>query len=303
MQTLSLLKKALFATLLLSFSTFTSQAQDSPAKEYVFQTFKDTRVINSYSVETLQKNLLDFRISHRFGDFFDQWKFNNAWADFIGLENAADIGIGIEYGVTNNLTLGFHRTKGATALRSLLHGLVKYRVLSQTVDNSMPFTLTAAATVSVSTAPPSADVSSLASFPGGFAHRMWYTAQVMVGRKFGDRFSFQISPTFVWRNLVDVDDSNFLLSTGVSAKIQLNKVVGILIDATVPFDGRRLSAGSGYHIPLGIGFEFDTGGHVFQINLTNARGIEPADYIPNTTSNWAEGQFRIGFTISRAFRM
>lgn len=303
MQTFCLSQKVLFLFILLSFATLNSQAQDSPAKEYVFQTFKDTRVINSYSVETLQKNVLDIRISHRFGDFFNQWQFNNAWADFIGLENAADIGIGAEYGVTNNLTLGFHRTKGATALRSLLHGIVKYKILSQTKDNSMPFTLTGAATVSISTAPSSADVSSLASFPGGIAHRMWYTAQALVGRKFGDRFSLQLSPTFVWRNLVDVNDNNFLLSTGVSARIQLSKVVGILLDATIPFDSRRLSSTDGYHIPIGIGFEFDTGGHVFQFNLTNARGIEPADYIPNTNSNWAEGQFRIGFTISRAFRM
>lgn len=302
MQTTCLLQRAFLLFMVFSMA-ISSQAQDSPAKEYVFQTFKDTRVINSYSVETLQKNILDFRISHRFGDFFNQWQFNNAWADFIGLENAADIGIGVEYGVTNNLTLGFHRTKGSTALRSLLHGIAKYKILAQTKDNSMPFTLTGAATVSVSTAPPSADVTSLASFPGGFAHRMWYTAQVLVGRKFGERFSLQLSPTFVWRNLVAENDENYLLSTGISARIQLSKVIGILVDATIPFDAARLASTNGYHIPIGIGFEFDTGGHVFQINLTNARGIEPADYIPHTTSNWAEGQFRIGFTISRAFRM
>ncbi len=301
MSTLPLLRKALCLTLALCLATV-SQAQDAPAKEYVYQTFKDTRIINSYSVETLQKGLLDFRIAHRFGDFFNQWKFNNAWADFIGLENAADIGIGVEYGITNNLMVGFHRTKGATALRSLLHGTIKYRILSQTKDNSMPFTLTTAGTVSLSTAPPSADATSLASFPK-FAHRMLYTAQVLVGRKFGERFSLQISPTFVWRNLVAPEDNNYLLSTGISAKIQLNKVVGILLDATIPFDELRLTPGNDYYIPLGIGFEFDTGGHVFQINLTNARGIEPSDYIPNTTSNWGDGQFRIGFTISRAFRM
>lgn len=303
MQHFSLLQKSLLLATLLMFGVMDSQAQNKPTKEYVFQTFKDTRTINSYSVETLQKKLLDIRISHRFGDFFNQWKFNNAWADFIGLENAADIGIGVEYGVTNNLTLGFHRTKGSSALRSLLHGLAKYRILAQTKDNSMPITLTAAATVSLATAPPSADASSIASFPGGFAHRLSYTAQVLVGRKFGDRFSLQLSPTFVWRNLVAANDNNYLFSTGISAKIQLNKVVGILVDATIPFDNLRLTTGNGYYIPLGIGFEFDTGGHVFQINLTNTRGIEPSDYIPYTTSNWGEGQFRIGFTISRAFRM
>lgn len=282
---------------------------DTPPKEYVFQTFKDTRIINSYGVETLQGGVMEIRIAHRFGDFFNQWQFNNAWADFIGLENAADVGIGVEYGITNNLMVGFHRTKGANQLYSLLHGLAKYKLLAQTKDNSMPLTLTAAATATAVTAPPSLDKTSIASFPGGFGQRWLYSVQFIAGRKFGDRFSLQISPTFIWRNLVDYYDTNYLVSTGISAKVQLTKVFGLILDATIPFDSRRLSGGGGnpgersYFIPLGIGFEFDTGGHVFQINLTNARGIEPVDYIPNSSSNWLDGQFRIGFAISRAFRL
>jgi len=90
---------------------------------------------------------------------------------------------------------------------------------------------------------------------------------------------------------------------GLSAKVQVNKVLGIIVDSNISFDQLRWTAGSGYHIPIGIGFEFDTGGHIFQINLTNSAGIEPTDYIPNTNLNWADGEFRIGFTISRGFRM
>jgi len=278
-------------------------AQDKPQKEYVFQTFKDTRIINTYSIETLQKGILDFRVAHRFGHIFNQWDFNNLWADFLGFENAADVGFGVEYGITNNFMVGFHRTKGASVLRSLLHLNAKYKILSQTKDNSMPISMAVAGLLTVSTMPPSPDVTSLANFPGGFGHRMLYSLQVLVGRKFGDVFSLQLSPTLVWRNLVKFNDTNYLVSMGASAKIQVNKVLGIIIDANLPFDKLRWTAGSGYHIPLGIGFEFDTGGHIFQINLTNSAGIEPTDYIPNTTLNWAEGQFRIGFTISRGFRM
>jgi hypothetical protein len=278
-------------------------AQDKPQKEFVYQTFKDTRIINTYSTETLQKGVLDFRVAHRFGDILNQWNFENLWADFLGFESAADVGFGVEYGITNNFMVGFHRTKGSSALRSLLHLNAKYKVLSQTKDNSMPISMAVAGILTVSTMPPSADQTSVASFPGGFGHRMVYSLQVLAGRKFGDVFSLQISPGIVWRNLVQYNDNNALVSMGVSAKVQVNKVLGIIIDSNLPFDKLRWTAGSGYHIPIGIGFEFDTGGHVFQINLTNSAGIEPTDYIPNTNLNWAEGQFRIGFTISRGFRM
>lgn len=277
-------------------------------KEYVYQTFKDTRVINSYSTETLQKGVLDFRVAHRFGDIFGvnangNWNIENLWANFLGFESAADVGFGVEYGITNNFMIGFHRTKGASELRSLLHLNAKYKFLSQTKDNSMPLSMAAAGVLTVSTMPPSADVTSLASFPGGFGQRMVYSLHLLMGRKFGDIFSLQLSPGIVWRNLVQFNDNNLLVNMGVSAKVQVSKVLGIILDANVPFDGLRLSAGSGYHIPIGIGFEFDTGGHVFQINITNSAGIEPTDYIPNTNLNWADGQFRIGFTISRGFRM
>jgi len=283
-------------------------AQEKPQKEYVYQTFKDTRIINTYSVETLQKGVLDLRISHRFGDIFGvnakgNWDFENLWANFLGFENAADVGFGVEYGLTNNLMLGFHRTKGSSELHSLLHLNAKYKFLSQTKDNSMPISLSAAGVLTVSTMPPSEDVSSLASFPGGFGHRMIYSLQVLASRKFGEVVSLQISPGVVWRNLVKYNDSNLLVNMGLSAKVQVNKVLGIIIDSNIAFDKLRLTAGSGYHIPIGIGFELDTGGHIFQINLTNSAGIEPTDYIPNTNLNWADGQFRIGFTISRGFRM
>lgn len=283
-------------------------AQDKPQKEFVYQTFKDTRIINTYSTETLQKGVLDFRVSHRFGDIFGvnaqgNWDFENLWANFLGFESAADVGFGVEYGITNNFMVGFHRTKGSSELRSLLHLNAKYKILAQTKDNSMPLSLAAAGVLTVSTMPPSADKSSVANFPGGFGHRMIYSLQLLAARKFGDVFSLQISPGVVWRNLVRFDDSNLLVNMGVSAKVQVNKVLGIIIDSNIPFDNLRLTPGSGYHIPIGIGFEFDTGGHIFQINLTNSAGIEPTDYIPNTNLNWADGQFRIGFTISRGFRM
>jgi len=169
----------------------TLSAQEEPQKEYVYQTFKDTRIINTYSTETLQKGVLDFRVSHRFGDIFGlnaqgNWDFENLWANFLGFESAADVGFGVEYGITNNFMVGFHRTKGSSELRSLLHLNAKYKFLSQTKDNSMPISMAAAGIFTISTMPPSADVSSLANFPGGFGHRMVYALQLLVGRKFGD---------------------------------------------------------------------------------------------------------------------
>lgn len=274
--------------------------------ELVSQTFKDRRVINTHSVETLPARKLDVRIGHRFGDLAGE---NGGFQTFFGLENATDVMIGAEYGVTNRFTVGLFRTKGAgitpegnTGLNQLTNGILKYRVLHQTADGVLPFSMTLAGVISVSTAKRIDDNPDLIrSFPK-FAHRMATNWQMILARKFSDGFSLQLLPAYTHRNLVTFEDENGIFSMGVATRIQLNKVIGIIADLTVPFNERR-SVDTGYYYPFGFGLEFDTGGHIFQVNFTNATGIMETDYIPYTTSSWGEGEFRLGFTISRLFNL
>lgn len=270
----------------------------SNGQEYVHQTFKDTRVINTHSVETLQKRKLDFRISHRFGDLAGD---NGGWATFYGLENAADILFGFDYGVTDQLTVGISRTKGAGPLKQLLNGSVKYRLLRQGKEGGAPVTITVLGLTSFSTAQKTDDPDVLNSFPKT-AHRFANHLSVLIGRKFSDRFSLQLNAGYTHRNLVPTGDENGLLSVGFSSRVQMTKVFGIVLDATFPFSDLRTSE-NGYYPALGFGLEVDTGGHVFQINLTNSTGIMETDYIPNTRANWGDGEFRLGFTISRIFNL
>ncbi len=269
------------------------------AQEFTQQTFKDTRVINTHTVETLAKRKLDVRIGHRFGDIAGN---NGGWQTFYGLENAADILFGLEYGIVDNLTVGLSRTKGAGPLKKLINTSLKYRFARQKKDNSMPFTMTAYGVLSCSTmAKDTSNTEVLNNFPE-FSHRFMYTLQMLIARKFSNAFSLQIIPSYTHRNLVPFNDDNNLFSLGFAFRIQITKVFGIIGDATFPFSELRTKE-NGYYPPLGIGLEVDTGGHIFQINFTNARGIIETDYIPNTQSDWSQGQFRLGFTISRTFNL
>ncbi len=283
--------------LLLTIFLFTgilTNAQDN----LVRQTFKSTRVINTHSVETLQKKKLDVRIGHRFGDLAGD---NGGWGTFYGLENAADVLIGLEYGVLDRLTVGLSRTKGAGPHKMLLNGQIKYRLLWQE-EAGMPFSLTFLAGTGYSTMK-SGNNPEVLNFFEKSAHRFSYVFQAHLARKFGERFSLQLSPSYVHRNVVPYNDENGLFSMGVASRIQLSKVYAIILDATYPFSSLRNTGDNGYYMPLGIGLEIDTGGHVFQINLTNAGGMAETDYIPYTRQNWGAGEFRLGFTISRLFNL
>ncbi len=271
----------------------------------VYQTFKDRRVINAHSLETLQARKLDVRIGHRFGDLFGD---AGGWPTFYGLENATDVMIGAEYGVTNRFTAGVYRTKGAGKLKQLVNGLVKYKLFQQYEENPNSISVTAAGVFSVSTMQKGDNPESINFFDKP-SHRMAYTAQLLIGQKFSENFSLQFIPSYTHRNIVEFGDNNDTYSLGVATRIQLSRVVGIIADVTLPLNGEQSpltssgTAGVQYYIPLGFGLEFDTGGHIFQLNFTNATGIMETDYIPNTTSNWLDGEFRIGFTISRMFNI
>lgn len=271
----------------------------------VYQTFKDRRIINAQSVEMLNKYELDVRITHRFGDLIGD---NGGFKTFFGLENAADILTGLEYGVLDDLNVGLYRSKGAgsypdgkSGLRQLLTGFVKYRVLQQLEENGSPITLTVIGTATASTAPKSENPSSINYFPNA-SDRLAYNIQALVAKKFTDGFSLQLNGAYTHRNIVDFADVNGVISLGIATRVQITKIFGLIADVTLPFAENRTTA-DGYYPSIGVGLEVDTGGHIFQINLTNSRGIVETDYIPYSTSNWGDSEFRLGFTISRTFKI
>lgn len=297
------IKYKLFPLVFLFVGCITLHAQDDVMEmktdEKVVKTFKDTRVINAHSVETLKARKLDFRITHRFGDLAGD---AGGWPTFYGLENASDVAMGLEYGINDNITVGVSRTKGSGPLKQNVLGLVKIALMKQEINGNLPFSLTVLGRSSFSTMQKSQTEGVLHFFEKD-AHRLSYHLGLYAARKFGDRFSLQANAAWTYRNIVSDNDLNDLVSAGAAMRIQVTRAFGLIFDATVPFSALRTTE-NGFYPAFGVGFEFDTyGGHVFQINLTNATGIEETDYIPYTRSNWGEGEFRLGFTISRLFSL
>lgn len=263
----------------------------------VIQTFKDTRVINSHSVETLQKGKLDLRITHRFGDLAGA---GGGWQTFFGLENASDVLMGFEYGMSNNWMVGISRTKGDGTLRQNINLMTKIRILQQEEDKKNPFSLAFVGLSSISTTP-SNETPGTINFFDKFLHRVAYHFQMVMGSKISKKISIQGTAAWTYRNIVPVSDKNDLVSLGFAARYQLSKAVALIFDGVFPIAETR-KARFDFYPATGFGLEWETGGgHVFQLNLTNARGIMETDFIPNSKASWSEGEFRIGFTISRLF--
>ena len=128
---------------------------------------------------------------------------------------------------------------------------------------------------------------------------MGYSFQLIVGRKFSDRFTVQLNPGVVHRNLVSsIDDPNDVIHISGGARVKLSKRIAIngeyfyVLPDQLPVD---------YRNSLSMGFDIETGGHVFQLHFTNSTAMYERGFITETVGDWGNGDIHFGFNISRVF--
>lgn len=249
-------------------------------------TFRSTRLILSQTTETIHRNTLNFMVIHRFGDFSGT---NGGGQIFYGLDAVNDVYIGFEYGINDNLNVDL----GRSTVGRLVNLDLKYALLKQTTDNSMPVSFTLYGGAAVNTY----------GVYTTFGDRMNYLAQAILSKTIAHRLSLQISPTYVDYTRpnpnVPGNKTNFF-SVSAAARFKFAKHASVIVDYAHPFSDFR-NNNSAFHDPLGFGIEVETGGHVFTINVTNSRSVYENSYLSNTQESYSAGQYRIGFTISRIF--
>lgn len=259
------------------------------------ETFHSTRIINTHSVETLEKGVLEFRVEHRFGDIAGT---EGGAQTLFGLDNSADIRIAFEYGITDKAMIGLGRSKGTgNPYKSLIDGFGKYRILEQNTKGT-PVSLSLMGMGTFSYMKATEDESQVAHFPE-WQHRLAYALQLNVARKFGDRLSLALMPTMVHRNYVLQNDVNTLFSLGGALRLGITSTTAVLVEYHHVFSNDNFRPNN--INSLGVAFEWITFGHNFTIHLTNSRGFGETQFIPYTYEDWLKGQFRLGFCIGRKF--
>ncbi len=285
--------KKYLTTLLLSLIAAGASAQDGnmlsgldsvPKKQYVTNAFKSSRVINGHSMEMIGAGVLDFRILHRFGQT-DQGIY-----DIFGLDQAS-MRIGFDYGLANNLTIGF----GRSTLRKELDGFVKFRVIQQSTGyHSFPVSVVLVTGTTLNT------VKDADSIKQPFRGRVAYYYQAIVGRKISKRLSLQVTPTVIHRNIVQPGDDNEVYAVGLGGRFKLSKRMAFVCDYFMNLNGFPKDQ---FENPLSVGIDIETGGHVFQLHFSNTAGMNERAFLTETTGKWGKGEFRFGFNLSRVFTL
>jgi hypothetical protein len=258
---------------------------DSVKKEWAAAAFKSSRVINGQSMEMIGKGVLDVRILHRFG------LLNDGAKEFFGLDQAS-MRMGLDYGLATNLTVGI----GRSTLNKELDGFIKFRPLRQSAGSGgSPVSIVWVSGMTVYTTPWTDTARK-----NYFSSRIGYYHQVIIGRKFSEAFSLQLSPIMVHRNLVtNADDENNTWALGIGARMKLTKRTAFVVDYHPILAGRE----PGTKDPLSVGFDIETGGHVFQLHFSNSTGMNEKAFLTGTTDDFWKGDIRFGFNLSRVFQV
>jgi hypothetical protein len=263
--------------------------------DYTTATFKTTRIVNGHSIENLGAGVLDVKISHRFGPV----RFGID--EMFGLDDATTR-LGMDYGITSRLMVGI----GRSGLEKVVDGFAKYKILRQsTGKENMPVTLSFYSDIEITTAEfsdPERD--------NKFSDRLSFANQLLIARKFNESISLQLMPTFIHRNLVATEeDNNDVFSLGIAGRIKLSRRVTINGEYYYVPEGQMATP---YENCLSIGFEIETGGHVFQLHFTNSAYMNYAGFITKTQEKWfftspdsdkVMTGIRFGFNISRVFTL
>jgi hypothetical protein len=293
--------KQLYSFLIAFFCLMLSvQAQDSTSSwmeqldnptTYTIATFKATRLINMHTVETLGKRTLDFRISHRFGTF------NSGAENLWGLDGGASIRLGLEYSYDGRLMGGI----GRTSTGKMFDGFLKYRLVRQTDDNHTPLSITLLTAMYIThESDPNKEANGYDKYEN-FSSRMSYAYQAIIARKFTSAFSLQIVPYFIHYNQVDaITDLNDMYGVQAGMRLKFTKRAAITAEYAFRINDYTREE---YYNSLGIGLELETGGHVFQVHITNSFGIVENQFLPYTDTKWGDGGIRLGFNISRVFTL
>jgi hypothetical protein len=145
-------------------------------------------------------------------------------------------------------------------------------------------------------------------FPGQtqtnyYTSRLAYVAQVLIARKINEGFSVQLTPSYVHRNLVATElDPNDIFALGGGARLKLSKRVSLNGEYYFIANPKTYLSEKIYN-PLSLGFDIETGGHVFQLFFTNSLGVIEKQFIGETTGSWKKGDIHFGFNISRVFTL
>ncbi len=241
--------------------------------------FKALQIVTGQSTKLAAKKEWYIVVAHRFGDISTGFK------NFFGLDNASTK-LGVIYGISDAVSVSLSRETNMKTFE----GALKYRLIKQ--NENFPVDIVGYNVIGTNTELDKDTYPHLT-----FSDRLSYLTQALISRRFNDKLSVQLTPSYIHKNLYNqnIEDKNQFLA-GLGGRYKISKRVSVNAEYFVNFDNHSF-----YKNPLSLGLDIETGGHVFQLLFTNSQINSDIGYLTNASGNWGKGHIFFGFNLYRVF--
>lgn len=283
----------LFPICAFSQNSLLSEIDTVKADTKVESAFKSLKIVNLESTKLAGKGDFYLVVAHRF-DYI-----NHGFDDFFGIDNA-NTQIKFLYGVKDWLTVHIARS----GFQETIDSGIKYRLMSQEKEG-FPVTIVGFNSIAVNAEMKKENYPKLE-----FENRLSYVTQLLISRKFTDKLSLEIAPSYFHENtLKDIlDENNAVIlpnpqnndqfAIGMGGRYKFAKRWSFNMDYAAHLNRASQSI---YTNPFSVGVDLETGGHVFQMHFTNSRAMHESGYLGQTTGSWSKGEIAFGFNLVRVF--
>ncbi len=260
-----------------------TRADTGGAVEEVFWT---PNIITMSSVSNLPAGNLNVTIMHAFGIA------TNGISDLYGLDAPANIRFGVDYGISDGLSIGVGRSR----FDKLYDFRIKANLLRQTKDDRIPVEIAVKGDVAITTLKNGFDLKD----------RLSFFSSLMFARKITDRVSLQISPSYAHFNTVFSEreenerilrEINGQFALGIGGRVTLGTRFEMLFEYIPVFGNRSHGTTNAFALALDI----ETGGHVFQLFFKTSQWLTEQHVIARNTEKFFDGEYRFGFNVNRFF--
>ena len=254
----------------------------STTKDFTKATFKTTHLVIGQSSETVAKGDLNFIISHHFG------KVNEGVYTLFGLDQST-IRLGLEYGLNRRLSVGV----GRSSYQKTYDGYLKFKILRQR-KSGIPLTVTYFGEMTINSMKWADPLRK-----NFFSSRLDYVNQLLIASKVNTKFSIQLMPSHVHKNLVKLKaDPNDIYAMGGGMRYKIVKRLSVNAEYYYLLTNKTAKD---FKNSFSIGVDMETGGHVFQLFFTNSHPLFERGFISETEGSWKKGDIFFGFNITRTF--
>jgi hypothetical protein len=254
--------------------------QRGQAVERDLTLFHSTHLINLPTAETLQKSDIEFEVSHRFIP-----PITEGSEAFFGIDGPVNMRLSLAYGLSDRMML----TLGRSNVTDNLDLSWRYKFL-QNKNGYLPLLVSIAAGI--------AHNSQVTGTLSDNGKKYQFFGHVSVNSLLWKKLGIAVVPSYLHNSYIYCDDSQYSFTLGSAVQFYASPHWSILAEWNPTVTGWRR-----FHNTVAVALELETGGHFFKILFTNNDKLNPAHHLTGADLDFAKGDWRLGFMITRLIKI